>query len=464
MLPLHKILLGLLGVGVACSCSSSSVVFGTGGAGSSAHGSASSSGQGNTGSSSSSGLGGAGSASTSSASSSGHGGGNTGSSSSSGLGTTTSASSSSGGSHCVVTDPNVDMDGDGWSQAQGDCNDCDPTVNPGAVDVPGDPGQVDHDCDGKYDPPVPCDTGLALDDVVAADAAKAIELCQVTTASPPLPQRIWGVISSAYVRADGTAFAAPGLQVGIESGFGTSVNPQGGENMLTLSSGHARTTAQAGACGSNSCSDVGLGTAPPGFPQTVAGCAPATTIDDDVGLQLDIRTPTNATGYAFSFKFYTMEFPYWVCQPYTDQFIALVSPAPAGALDGNISFDARGNPIGSMISFLQVCDPTQIGVYATGCLSSSTTCPSPPNPYCPSGTAQLQGTGFDVWDTGYGGGGATLWLTSQAPVQGGEQISLRFAIWDGGDQEFDSTVLVDDMQWITSGTVPVATTAIANPK
>ena len=31
---------------------------------------------------------------------------------------------------------NVDHDGDGFAATDGDCNDCDPNVNPGALDVP----------------------------------------------------------------------------------------------------------------------------------------------------------------------------------------------------------------------------------------------------------------------------------------------------------------------------------------
>ena len=41
----------------------------------------------------------------------------------------------------------ADCDGDGYSTAQGDCNDADPSVNPEAYDFPGD--GVDNDCDGK---------------------------------------------------------------------------------------------------------------------------------------------------------------------------------------------------------------------------------------------------------------------------------------------------------------------------
>src|SRR4051812_29954736 len=37
---------------------------------------------------------------------------------------------------CDGVDPDKDNDGDGWSGAQGDCNDCTPQMNPGAQDYP----------------------------------------------------------------------------------------------------------------------------------------------------------------------------------------------------------------------------------------------------------------------------------------------------------------------------------------
>ena len=40
----------------------------------------------------------------------------------------------------------LDADGDGWTVAEGDCNDGDPTVNAGAEEVVAD--GVDQDCDG----------------------------------------------------------------------------------------------------------------------------------------------------------------------------------------------------------------------------------------------------------------------------------------------------------------------------
>lgn len=41
----------------------------------------------------------------------------------------------------------IDVDGDGWTVSDGDCDEEDPDVSPGALDWPGD--EVDQDCDGE---------------------------------------------------------------------------------------------------------------------------------------------------------------------------------------------------------------------------------------------------------------------------------------------------------------------------
>jgi len=376
---------------------------------------------------------------------------------------------------CHVTDPNTDMDKDGWTPAQGDCNDCDPNVNPGAIDVlhtadGGAPSWGDEDCSGTAgDSAKPCDQGLALADVSPADGAKAIELCATATAT----DRKYGVISAAYVRANGTPFASPGVQVGIEPGFGPNVHVQGGQNMLVLSSGAARVTGQPGACTSISCQYNATATAPTGFPQDDPTCPPTKVIADDVALEVQVRVPTNATGYSFSFKFHSFEFPDWVCDThgYNDQFIALVTPAPAGAYvptgstGGNISFDSNHHPVSVNMGFFDVCDPSTPKRFASHCTSGAgVTCPTIPSPYCPLGVGELQGTGFEALNKN-GPDGATRWLQTQAPAQPGSIITIRFAIWDAGNGQYDSTVLLDNFQWNASGgTVTVGTAPVTSPK
>ena len=57
------------------------------------------------------------------------------------------------------------------------------------------------------------------------------------------------------------------------------------------------------------------------------------------------------------------------------------------------------------------------------------------------------------------------WLKTQAPVTGGQEITVRFAIWDTSDDALDSTALIDNFQWIANGgTVNVGTEEIPDPK
>jgi MYXO-CTERM domain-containing protein len=46
----------------------------------------------------------------------------------------------------TIDSGSIDADGDGYTIAEGDCDDTDPTVNPGADDDTGD--DIDQDCDG----------------------------------------------------------------------------------------------------------------------------------------------------------------------------------------------------------------------------------------------------------------------------------------------------------------------------
>jgi hypothetical protein len=233
--------------------------------------------------------------------------------------------------------------------------------------------------------------------------------------------------------------------------------------MLVLSSGHARLPGQTGACGSLSCMTTGAGNAPPNFPQNVPNCTPVPNIVDDTALEVQIRAPTNATGYTFNFKFYSFEYPKRVCTTYNDQFITLVSPPPVGAINGNISFDSHSNPVSVNLGYFECCDPASMAIFGSKCVASgNTACPATPSPYCPSGLAELQGTGFDIWGGGTAtNGGGTNWLTTTAPVTGGSTFTIRFAIWDSGNYEFDSTVLVDNFQWIaTGGTVVTGTVPV----
>ncbi|WP_437481801.1 choice-of-anchor L domain-containing protein [Sorangium sp. So ce1014] len=339
-----------------------------------------------------------------------------------------------------VTDPNADSDGDGFTPAGGDCNDVDGNVNPGAIEVeitePDASGQIpapaDEDCDGAIDNVAPpCDDGLSLEDFDPANGARAIDLCAFASREDVR----WGVLSARYVRGDGSP-AARSPAVGLFDGFGPNVRVQGGARLLALSTGRARLPDHPDACWSESCSSYGAGAAPPGFPQDNPDCPPSDFINDDIGLEVVLRAPRNATGYEFLFKFYTYEYPEWVCEDFNDQFVALATPAPPGSYSGNLSFDGEGRPVSVNIAFFDVCDG------------------------CPLGSGELEGTGFSPRHDG-----GTRWLKTRAPVRGGEEISLRFILFDTGDDRFDSTALIDGFRWIaTGGTVSLETAPAVEPR
>jgi hypothetical protein len=261
-------------------------------------------------------------------------------------------------------------------------------------------------------------------------AAQAVGLCKVSSGPGD-----WGVVDAAYVRADGSpTTVSPAM--GILSDFGSNVLPRRGGAMLGLSSGHARDAADPDACGKLSCNHSGEGTPPPGFPQDVPGCTGDSDINDDVGLEVTLRAPTNASGYTFDFNFYSFEYPEFVCTLFNDQFITLVDPAPMGSINGNVTFDSMSNPVSVNIAFFDVCEG------------------------CSLGTSELEGTGFGDWNDA----GATSWLVTQAPVEGGEEITIRWAIWDTGDTLWDSTALVDNFNWVADSGEPVDVNTTPIPK
>src|SRR4051812_27762667 len=145
--------------------------------------------------------------------------------------------------NCTPGGMDDDVDGDGFTPAQGDCDDCDPNVNPNAVEVPTPMGGTpkDENCNKQIDETdAPCDTGLKVDDADPMNAVRATDLCKVSTGPDD-----WGVVSARYVLPDGTDPPAASLADfhlghGLLSHFGANLKVRRGAAMLALSSGTAR--------------------------------------------------------------------------------------------------------------------------------------------------------------------------------------------------------------------------------
>ncbi len=348
-------------------------------------------------------------------------------------------------------DESIDEDGDGWGHCDGDCCDlagvCGDTpelVNPGAFEVLGN--SVDDDCDpgtSDTDAPPPCSTAQDFT-VTPANLAQAMELCQFTTTSPPLPQRKWGVISAEFRLANGTTPSAAQLsnmqnsQAAVLVNYGNVIVPQLGPTMAGLSNGMMRDAGDPGYPGTPSTS-FGTSSQPPAaylaahagqLPSSsscMGTCPAGSGANDPVNLRLTIRVPTNARSFAYQFRFFSREYWVYACSAYNDFYLTQLTTGAAGIpADKNISFDSLNNPVSVNNGFFEVCVPHN-------CYT------------CPNGPSELAGTGMET--SNWGGG--TVWLQTTAPVVPGETMTIEFMVFDVSDTILDSLALLDAFEWST---------------
>ncbi|MEZ4444397.1 MAG: choice-of-anchor L domain-containing protein [Polyangiaceae bacterium] len=355
-----------------------------------------------------------------------------------------------------VADDVPDIDGDGWTACDNDCcevtQDCSnpAAVNPGAYEVVGN--MLDDDCDlGTSDTVAPSACSTTADfSATALQMAQAMELCQQTTVSAPLPTRKWGLLGAEIRFANGTTPNTSQLtsiqnnQIAILQNYGNNVTPQAGPTMAGMSSGLMRDQGDSGYVNPNPGTDFARSSQPPaaylaangGALPASAGCSgncPAGSgANDSVNLRLSIRVPTNAQSFSYDFRFFSSEYWTYSCTQYNDFYLALLTSGAMGIpADKNISFDSLSNPVSVNNGFFDYCVPK-------GCYT------------CPLGTSALNGTGMQLSSTG----GGTSWLTTTAPIVPGETMVLELMIFDVSDGVLDSLTLLDNFEWsLTPSTV-----------
>ncbi len=338
-----------------------------------------------------------------------------------------------------------DLDGDGYTVCDNDCDDANPLVNPGAFDFP---NGVDDDCSGGIDDPnVDCDGALDYGSQDPLDYAFAIDLCQITSVGATGKNKIWGVIDAELLLANGMGAPAP-EQHAIISSFGNVLGPRKNQSFIVLSSGRAATPSQpyfTPETPQTGTDTMTTSPTPQGFPTNKSGCpVPPPTAFNPVNLRLRVRVPTNARSFGFDHSFFSAEYPEYACSGFNDMWVALLKTGASGiANNHNIIFDAQGTPGSVNLNFFDRCVAGQTGCFGT-----------PGFNFCSGGIGELLGTGYGEQDptapcgapTSVGGG--TGWITTEAPMLPGEVITLEMMLWDSSDGVWDSSAIVDDFHWL----------------
>ena len=286
------------------------------------------------------------------------------------------------------------------------------------------------------DPEAPCDSGVAMDTEDAAQAAAAIGICKKAVNDDD-----WGLVEAKWTMGNGAPIPTDDIPKyhighGVLDHFGAEVDPLEGDKLLALSSGTARNPDDPGY------QDVGgwdkqiTGFLATGISYNSPACpgVETGTPHDVAALELRLRAPEGAQGIAFDFNFFTYEWPDFVCTEFNDYFAAMMTPSPNNQL--NISFDSEGNQITVNNALVEVCDCLNGPPCEAGSLTYE----------CEQGASMLTGTGFEgSSDFSHA---ATGWLSTEAPLVAGENIIVRFAVWDSGDGILDSTAVIDNFRWL----------------
>jgi hypothetical protein len=334
--------------------------------------------------------------------------------------------------------PSDDKDHDGYTVSAGDCNDCNPSINPGAIQIPNDP--TDYSCNGQPGVVPSCSPMNRANDPTSL--AQAMDQCD--------PRFFKGAMllgpSDAKARK-------------VLGNFGILM-PRAGSNFTLISSGIAGDKNDPDFDKMNEedpGTDFGSGnTAPHPYPNIMPNpmCSGAMgamssepgTVNDYVELVLKLKAPTNVNSFSFDFQFFSAEYPVYVCTEFNDEFLVLQESNGEFQQATNIAFDMQKNPVTVNNGFFTVCTNDTSKPYTQ---------------HCTQPVSDINGTGFE--DSPGGGisipglpvpgnipGGSTGWLTTTSPVTPGEDVVLHFIIFDEGDHILDSAALIDNFRWGTS--------------
>lgn len=176
--------------------------------------------------------------------------------------------------------------------------------------------------------------------------------------------------------------------------------------------------------------------------------------------QLKLKAPAGANGFRIQHVFLSEEYDEYVGSQYNDKFYMVLQ---AGSTNGGkptvINYTDCRDP-DKHHDFIcspgmQFCNPRARYCYIAINTAASECCWLGG---CPNGKAKtsIAGTGFSC-AAGQGSdskttGSSTGWMTTEWPIEPGEEFTLTFHVHDAGDGIYDSEVILDALQFVGSVT------------
>jgi hypothetical protein len=316
----------------------------------------------------------------------------------------------------IPPDPNGDYDGDGYTPNQGDCNDFEFKIGPGAIEVLGN--GIDDNCNGLIDEDI---SDCANGTVGRKDATSVSESM--------------GICDQTFVKSATWKGPSDPTARNILPSFGI-LKPKEGSNFVLMSSGHAVDKENGAEYNPQPGTDLGQANTYanplPNLPAApMCGNSQPTMVMDYTELVLKLKAPTNANSFSFDFQFFSAEYPEFVCTMFNDEFLVLMEDSKEFSTPTNITFDDQKNPITVNNGFFTVCKNGD----------------KPQTMHCQKPVTQISGTGYELDAGGQPVGGSTGWLTTTSPVTPGEEFTLHFIVFDEGDHILDSASLIDNFRW-----------------
>ena len=254
------------------------------------------------------------------------------------------------------------------------------------------------------------------------------------------------VLANSYSSPTGASTQGTWAAVNRYGSGSNDLGPQVGKSYAVMATGPA--------LGTEHSQDMGGGSGQDLF---VKGSA---SMHDAMEWKLDLQAPPGANGIRFRYVFFSQEYEDYVGTQYNDKFYAVLQ---AGSTDGGAKTVINQTECRDPDNYydmvcspgMQFCNPRQRYCYIAINTALSECCWLGG---CPNGkaTTDIAGTGFSCAENqsmdSASSGSSTGWLMTEWPIEPGEKFTLTFHLHDTGDGIFDSAVILDGLQFVSSVT------------